>query len=446
MKAVTEGVIQASRPQLPIIGTKTEEAPRLVPVPQGFQDNPHGEAKVSTRPDSQIFEVLPREQAGARTGAKYEFQYHQAAFDGLQLLDDSKAVCLYCEWHDDYAIETPVDANYRFHQVKTRAKADGQWKINAFFGIRSRPKKAKDPGGSKSDDKTGDGSIFLKMYDHINKFGKRCEAFVFVTDAGIDRDFQALRDAAVVAGSFEKLDSSSLKQMAKIQEHFAKSKPEITINVLFDFILRLEFKDAIGTEKDMDLASLELARKVLELSEVDLRVSESRKIVADLVSMVRKKSHSVLAMVPMNIEELRHTKGIMIHDVLNLLSLSSAGYRELRTGGRDSVVTLSRLQRYCREHGFGEDIVKKCCECKALWDEWYLRQQYFLDPLDLVPLTKECRNLLVLHQSEGFGLDRLVDEIKAITNKYETKITASEKLTSSHVMGLVLTLVTGASS
>jgi Cap4 dsDNA endonuclease len=76
-----------------------------------------------------LHEVVPREQVGPATGERYDFQYHQAAADCLQVLDDTQVACVYCEWHDDYVIETAGVISYRFHQVKTRLASLGPWTL-----------------------------------------------------------------------------------------------------------------------------------------------------------------------------------------------------------------------------------------------------------------------------------------------------------------------------
>jgi hypothetical protein len=64
--------------------------------------------------------VEPRERVGAQTGRKYEYQYERTARAALDLLaDDAKHVCVYCDWHDDYVVETrQPPTRYVFHQVK----------------------------------------------------------------------------------------------------------------------------------------------------------------------------------------------------------------------------------------------------------------------------------------------------------------------------------------
>ena len=63
--------------------------------------------------------IAPREQAGAKTAAAYDFQYAQAALACLELLADGAEACVYCEWHDDYVIErSEAGPSYSFFQVK----------------------------------------------------------------------------------------------------------------------------------------------------------------------------------------------------------------------------------------------------------------------------------------------------------------------------------------
>jgi hypothetical protein len=92
--------------------------------------------------------VEPRERVGAQTGRKYEYQYERTARAALDLLaEDAKHVCVYCDWHDDYVIETgQPPACYVFHQVKGRKLSQGPWKFTDFFGVKK--KESAKPSGS----------------------------------------------------------------------------------------------------------------------------------------------------------------------------------------------------------------------------------------------------------------------------------------------------------
>ena len=57
----------------------------------------------------------PASASGAQTGRKYEYQYERTGRAALDLLaEDAKHVCVYCDWHDDYVVETgqPPRATY----------------------------------------------------------------------------------------------------------------------------------------------------------------------------------------------------------------------------------------------------------------------------------------------------------------------------------------------
>lgn len=56
----------------------------------------------------QLHQIVPSEQVGAGTREKFEFQYHEAAADTLQVLDETQVACVHCDWHYDYVIETPA--------------------------------------------------------------------------------------------------------------------------------------------------------------------------------------------------------------------------------------------------------------------------------------------------------------------------------------------------
>jgi hypothetical protein len=79
-------------------------------------------------------EVEPRERAGAQTGRKYEYQYERTARAASDLLTDTaNHVCVYCDWHDDYVVETgDAPTRYKFHQVKGRKSSQGPWTFGEF--------------------------------------------------------------------------------------------------------------------------------------------------------------------------------------------------------------------------------------------------------------------------------------------------------------------------
>jgi hypothetical protein len=280
-----------------------------------------------------LHEVEPREQVGAVTGAAYEYQYHQAAAEALVLLDSADAICMYCEWHDDFVTERNCASCYSFHQVKTRQKAKGPWNPREFFGFRNKSEEDPEP-------KLRPDSIFSHLWDHTRKFGARCGKFVFIADAGISSEMSTLLQEAKQCQGANQLTNDSKKIFDRVLTQAKRAFEEITDESLLNFLKRLEVKDGLGTVTGLTETKVLIANLILDASEVDLKISEAKKIGAQLVAAVRDKSHVTLKPpLPATAEELRSKKGLMIHDILGVLSLSVEGYKQLREGGRQAVVS-----------------------------------------------------------------------------------------------------------
>ena len=378
-----------------------------------------------------LHEVEPREQAGAGTGALYEYQYHQAAAEALSLLSDANAVCIYCEWHDDYVTETAPGECYSFSQVKTRSK--GPWTLAAFFGLGKRWRSASPPPANA-------GSIFDHLWDHTQKFGHRCIGFVFVTDAGIVAEFEALLAGTKAAPSADGLEEQVRTTFASLRQALAQTFQGITDESLFEFLSRLHVREGVGTVRDLPGCRILIANRILEASEVDLRISEAKKIGADLVAAARQRSHVTLQTLPPTAEDLRVAKGLVIDNVLRLLSLSTEGYRQLKAGGRQSVLALSRLHRLCRRNDVPEALVPDLCRYKMEWAAWWMVQRDRVDESDYLALKSECADLLRAHSSGGLSFDKIVEQAKALADKYRASLTASEPLTGELVVGFIIAL------
>ncbi len=389
-----------------------------------------------------LHEIRPREQVGAVTGETYEFQYHQAAADALGVLDDKSVACVYCEWHDDYVIESSGVVSYHFHQVKHRSLRLGPWKISEFFGHRraaNRAKKTTETASAAVDD-ASDSSIFSRLFDHQIKFGDRCSAFVFVTDAGIHPDFQTLLDGTQQCPDIASLDKPLAKILGGIANGTKKFIPSMTLELLFEFLRRFTVKMALGSLQDLRGCRTLMAGRIRDLSEVDLRVSEAEKIGAELVSLVRTRSHLVLNPLPSDTEELKAKKALVLDDVLKALSLSPAGYRALKLGGRDAVVSLSRLHRMCKESRVSEELIPELCALKSAWDAWYVQERHLINQLDFLTLKKEAGDALRLHSSGTLTFRELRDQARLLVSKHGHTLTSTSPISDQLVFGLMLSI------
>lgn len=373
----------------------------------------------------ELHQVEPREQVGPQTGERYEYQYHQAAAEALALLDDTQIVCVYYEWHDDYVTETAKSVAYVFHQVKTRSKAQGPWPVAEFFGL---PHKRKEPARTDS--------AFAHLWDHTTKFGANCSRFVFVTDAGVESAFDTLL-AEVKAGTA--LSPAAERTFKRILAQTSIAIASVDENALRAFLAKLSIQEGVGALHDLKGCRITIMNRVQEMSEVELTMPQARKIGEELVSAVRTRSHRKLDPLPNSVSELREQKGLVLDNVLKLLSLSTTGYRELKVGGQQSVLTLSRLQRFCKRRKVNATFVPDLCRYKFDWDVWMLGQKHQMDHTDYLVFREECVDLLDNHSTGKLSIKKLVQEAKNIAAKYSGKL-GTAPLTGDLVMGQIVAL------
>jgi hypothetical protein len=133
---------------------------------------------------------------------------------------------------------------------------------------------------------------------------------------------------------------------------------------------------------------------------------------------------------------LRLEKGIVVDDLLKVLSLSQAGYEALKRGDpKDTVKKLSRLQRYCNEHGLGH-VVPQVCRFRADWAIWRTIERHFILSANYLLLVERTTKIL----QGGYEMTRMIEEATAIALDF-SKHTATP-LTAEAVLGLLFSIVT----
>jgi hypothetical protein len=392
-----------------------------------------------------LHQILPREQAGARSGERFEFQYHQAAADALQVLDDAEVTCVYCEWHDDYVIESAGASNYRFHQVKTRSLSEGPWTLNEFFGIQ-RAKGKKGPNNLPRKSIASPDSIFGRLFDHMSKFGDRCEWFVFVSNAATSSEFANLLSDVRATANHGVLSGESKSEFTRLCAPLVATFPSLSDEAFFHFLKRLSIREALGKLTDLQPTRLLIGGRIYEMSEVNLTMSEAQRIASDLVAAVRAKSHRTLKAPPATTSELRTAKGLVLEDVLRLLSLSTTGYKALKAGGKESVITLSRLHRLCKRSGVSDALIPELCCLKTTWEAWWITQRHIVNVLDQIALKGECAEALHIHAAGKLDFNGLRWQARALALKYAPILTSTEPINEQHVFGLMMALAVEAES
>jgi len=379
-------------------------------------------------------EIEPRERVGAQTGRKYEYQYERTARAALGLLADGpKHVCVYCDWHDDYVIEIgDPPTRYEFHQVKGRKSSQGPWSFREFFGVSKTKAKTvpKKPGAVKPD-----GILPLMLLHHKN-FHAACSGLAFVTNAGLDptlSEFLEEIGRSVVEGD---LTATARLDLEHIARAYTATDPQVASSAteLFEWLRGLKVHTDQGHLENVELALLELADLVVEFSEIELLQRQAKQIAREIVGKVRTKVAHSSTVVPTSEAELQRDKGVVVAELLGILSLSAQAYEQLKTGtARDTVKTLSRFQRYCSKNGFDKYLVP-ICGFKTSWDIWRTVERHFLASTDYILLEQKTTGLL----QAGLTIDRMIAEAKEVAKQF-SGITGTP-LTPEHVMGLLFSL------
>jgi hypothetical protein len=333
---------------------------------------------------ARLGQVEPRERVGAQTGRKYEYQYERTARAALNILaDDAKHICVYCDWHDDYVAEIGIPpTRYVFHQVKGRKSSQGPWKFSEFFGV-AKKKTAKPSKAAASVTST---AIIPLMLLHYRNFGDGCAGLAFVTNAGLDPTLSQFLESIGHSSNEAELPEDARNAFQHLAHAYMAANPALATSAaeLFTWLRGLTIYTDQGHLEDPEAALLELANVVVDYSEIDLLQRQAKQIAREIVSQIRGKVAHSTTVIPASDEQLRLNKGIVIGDLLNVLSLSAQAYEQLKAGeGRETVKTLSRLQRFCVKNGMKDHLVE-ICGFKAQWDIWRTIERHFLKSVDYV--------------------------------------------------------------
>jgi hypothetical protein len=385
---------------------------------------------------ARLGEVAPRERAGADTGKRYEYQYQQTARAALTLLDDQrKHVCVYCDWHDDYVIEVgDSPTRYVFHQVKSRNSSQPPWSFAQFFGVKLK----KSPKPTKEAATVSDDAIAPLMLLHHKTFAESCEGVAFVTNAGSHADLEAFLKQLQEATTLAELNDDARVAFDHIARAYLEAEEPLAASAdeLFAWMRRIELHKDQGNITNETIALIEIGVQVEEFSEIPLLQQESLQIARQIVGRVRAKATHKTTTIPSTDAVLRSEKGIIVDDLLKVLSLSQAGYDALKRGeSRDTVKTLSRLQRYCRDHDL-EDVVAQVCRFKADWGVWRTIERHFILSANYVLLVQRARGILL----GGYDMARMIQEAVVIATEFSKHV--ATPLTAEAVLGLLFSLVT----
>jgi transcriptional regulator with XRE-family HTH domain len=359
-------------------------------------------------------QVEPRERVGARTGRKYEYQYERTARAALNLLtDEPQWISVYCDWHDDYVVEIGAPSSrYVFNQVKGRKSSQGPWSFAEFFGVAKR--KADKPSNKPSKVKMD--AIFPRMLLHYIDFPNSCAGLAFVTNTGIEPPFFTFLDAIGKAATEVDLEGDAAFQFQHLANAYQSAQPRLIPSAtnLFLWLKDLVVHTDQGHLEDPEAALLELGSVVGEYSEIDLIQRQAKQIAREIIGLVKDKVTHSSTKIPASDVQLRKDKGLVVAEILGFLSLSAPAYERLKAGETsDTVKTLSRLQRFCKDRNMA-DYITDICGYKAQWDIWRTIERHFLNSVDYLLLDQKAREVL----KANLPIDKVIEESKDIAKQF----------------------------
>ena len=132
-----------------------------------------------------FYETKPREQSGRDAFSRFNAQVRSAAMASLAILEGKEIDRVYCDFHDDFVVRKKDNKGivYHFYQVKTKAKQNQNWTVNAVSGIPAKKNTELDTQKIKD-------SFLGKLLLHTVQFGDECESVIFQTNANHHDDLE----------------------------------------------------------------------------------------------------------------------------------------------------------------------------------------------------------------------------------------------------------------
>ena len=268
------------------------------------------------------------------------------------------------------------------------------------------------------------------------RWRSRLVGVAFVTNAGLDPALSEFLQMIAQSNSEAEIPDPERAAFQHVARAYAAAAPPLASSSadLFKWLQGLKVHTDQGQLEDSEAALLELANVVENYSEIDLLQRQAKQIAREIVGHVRTKVAHSTTVIPTSDEHLRRDKGIVITELLNMLSLSTPAYELLKAGqGRDTVKTLSRLQRFCQKNNLQQHL-EGMCDFKAQWDVWRTIERHFLSSADYMLLENKANQVL----QAGLTIDKVIAEAKDIAKQF-VGVTATQ-LSAEHVLGLIFSL------
>lgn len=231
-----------------------------------------------------IHDKAPRETAGRITVSRFRMQFQAAAYAALEILSGKDVDRVYCDYQDDFVVRRIVDGvvEYHFFQVKTKGRANQQWKIAEVFSLKQN-------GSLDTEEKLEAirQSMAGKLFVHTVEFGEQCREITILSNVHFDDGVHNAVEDLSAGSSSKKYIHQFIEKFAEIvspgkamsAEDIEAARKKLTLHGGVTYI-----------GDTLEEFSIAAHNAIWKHSEIELHKHEIDEIANSLVTLVTKKS------------------------------------------------------------------------------------------------------------------------------------------------------------
>lgn len=339
-----------------------------------------------------IHDIAPREIAGRTTVSRFRMQFQAAAFAALEILSGKEVDRVYCDYQEDFVVRRTIHGKveYHFFQVKTKGRANHQWKLGEVFSLKKI-------GALDTDEKLDAirQSMAGKLFVHTVEFGDQCREVTLLSNVHFDEDVYEVVDDLAAGTSSKKYVTEFIGKFAEI----VSPKKPMSVDEAETARKKLTLRGNVPyLGETLDEFGIAAHNAIWKHSEIELHKHEVDEIANSLVTLITKKSCAPIK--GLSKSEIDLATGVGLDDLLKVLSISTQVYLNLLAGDDPSVIkAASILQRKLKEAGASNSMIEDASQAKVSWDVWVRSARHtfpdFTFNLLLEEIDRKCKAWLI---------------------------------------------------
>lgn len=233
-----------------------------------------------------------REQAGSNSYDRFEYQVHWIVYHMIKEFKKGKEFLVFCEFHDDMVksncIENPECLE--FYQIKT-TEIKKEWKLKELFKTNKKSH-----------------SFLGFIFYNFKKFNSECSKCHFVSNIEPNENIRQWQSVIEDGNSLKDENNDLYEEIKAILKKEYKEDKEKSFDETFDRFIQNTYI-YYGELPLNQYEKIVLGEFMELLSDKNIYVSSSNKILKDIIQNVRNKSKTKIK-TPISFTSLKDKKGI----------------------------------------------------------------------------------------------------------------------------------------